>query len=378
MNPLQLLEFLSSPNSLGQACVQLGSQGFSPDQSTMMSSSRRDIVLDSWARALNMIFSGRTLESVCWAFGAQTERVIRPEMVQNMCEVLCRWISLCAREMIHLHNASHARSNMGSVHPDAAVWGVVIECATEIIYQYVHVEAFAPTRFLGKRELAAGLQCPRTGCRDHLRFSHGGCCDAKCPCGVIVEEKKTALTLSDASGKIQCGAIDSTTQEALSRTTFFIHASDGSFMIGPSHWERRPVQCTACTSAVATHNAFGEKCGLMCIECSPNDWQPARQINTFLFLDPGGAVPITGMDELASCMRRLNVDTLERAAHVLTMCQDVCIEEWGKRDSTSLSRRQRQWQSARPTNWKRKLQIWWTDEHLKHNDLRRKRLIIAR
>ena len=361
MNQLQLLQILSSTNSLGQACVQLGSQGFSPEQSIMMNSKRRDTILNSWARALDMVFAGRTLESVCWAFGAQTERVIRPEMVQTMCEVLCHWISSCASEIIQLHDASRNKSHFDNVHPAAAVWGVVIECATEIIYQCVHVEAFAPTRFLGKCELAAGLQCPRTGCGDHLRFSHGGCCDAKCPCGVIVEEKKTVLTLSDASGKIRSGAVDSTTQEALNHTTFFIHAKDGSFMFGPEYWKRSPVQCTICSS-VATHNASGEKCGLMCIDCSPNDWQPARQIDTFLFLDPGGAIPITGMKELESCMRRLNDDTFDRAAHVLTRCQIVCIEEWQKRDSTSLSDKQRLWKNARPTNWKRQLQKLWLND----------------
>ena len=303
--------------------------------------------------ALCRIFDERSLEGVCWAFGASSAREIQSDRIQSLCNVLCLWLSECVDDM----NALYDKSLIDET--GAAVWGAVQGAATEMIYQYVHWEKFTPYRFTGFPELAAGLPCPRTDCNFYLRSAHGGCCDAICRCGIIVEEKKKkTISLAEANGKVNSGALDSATPDALECTWFFIHASDGSYKLPPGKWERRPIQCIRCDK-VATHNAPGEKSGLMCSTCCPEDWDEARQKDTKLFFDYRDATPIDGILRLASRMKHLNIDD---AARVLLNCQQVCIHLWRERDSRTLHQRQILWQSCRPTNWQKKLKEWWSIE----------------
>ena len=351
MDSLTLLRTFASLTSLGDAVVQLGSPGFTLDQAHIMSSEDRAAALALWGRALNRVFGRGTLEHVCWAFGASLKRQIRPENIQPMCDVLSRWISSCADEVIDLHLDGIVDAT------GAAVWGAVLGAATEMIYQYVHEEGFAHKRFAGSHEIVAGLPCP-TGCGNHLRYAHGGCCDAVCPCGAIVEEKKTMHSLEQASGNVASGALDSATPEALARTWFFIHtSSDRSIKLAPGDWERCPVLCTGCDE-VATHNAPGEKCGLMCATCCPEDWVPARQVNTFLHFDHRLATPIDGKRDLMASLGRVDVGL---PAFVLRNCQYICIDLWNACDSKLLNYKQRRWQTCRPTNWERQLRAWWPD-----------------
>lgn len=349
MNSLRFLQTLASASSLGDAVAQLGSPGFPANQALVMTSEAYTAAVSLWGRTLNRVFEGRSIDSICWAFGASLERQVRPEKIQSLCNALCKWISTCANDVIYLHTESFA-SDTG-----AAVWGAVQGAVTEMIYQYVHEEGFTSMRFLGSPELVAGLPCP-TGCGSHLRHAHGGCCDAICRCGVIVEEKKTRHTLATTSSNVRSGALDSATPEALANTWFFIHARDQSVKLAPGQWERRPVLCRGCNVLVATHNAPGEKCGLMCEECCSVDWVQARQVDTFLHFDYQVATPIVGMQELAIRMGREDVDS---AAFVLLSCQRVCIDLWKERDPGPLSAPQRRWREIHPTNWKRKLKEWW-------------------
>ena len=353
MEPIPLLQTLTNMSSSGHAVVQLGSPGFTIHQARNMSSEERTAIIASWSRALNRVFGRRSLENICWAFGAKLHREIRPEKIQPMCNVLCRWISLCANDVIDLHTYGILDAT------GAAVWGAVLGAATEMIYQFVHEEGFNSRRFIAKPELAAGLPCP-TGCGKHLRHAHGGCCDAVCPCGAIVEEKKTTKSLEQASGNVPSGALDSATHEALARTWFFIHARGGqSFKLAPGQWDRRPVVCTGTDcDEVATHNAPGEKCGLMCATCCPEHWEPARQVNTLLHFDHRLATRIDGKQELMASLGREDVGV---PAFVLRSCQVACIDLWKERDSELLSDRQRLWQTCLPTNWERQLRNWWPD-----------------
>lgn len=346
MDSLTLLRSLTKVSSLGYAVVQLGSPGITNHQIT---SQERDAIIILWSRALNRVFGRRSLESVCWAFGASLERQIRPEKIQPMCNVLCRWISSCANDVIDLHTDSMVNAT------GAAVWGAVLGATTEMIYQYVHEEDFSYRHFAGSHEIVAGLPCP-TGCGNHLQYAHGGCCDAVCPCGVIVEEKKIRKSLEQASGNVPSGAFDSATPEALERTWFFIHTSgDRSIKLAPGEWERCPVRCTDCDE-VATHNAPGEKCGLMCATCCPEHWVPARHLSTFLHFEHELATPIDGKRELMTSLGRVDVGL---PAFVLRNCQCICIDLWNERDSELLSEKQRQWQTCHPTNWERQLRNWW-------------------
>lgn len=349
MNSLRIFHTLASATTLGDAVAQLGSPGFSVQQAHGMTSKTHTATLTLWGRALNKVFEGRSIDGICWAFGASLERHVRPEKIQPLCNALCKWISTCANDVIYLHTESFT-SDTG-----ATIWGAVLGAVTEMIYQYVHEEGFASRRFLGTPEIVAGLPCP-TGCGSHLRSAHGACCDAVCGCGVIVEEKKTRHTLDSASSNVRSGALDSAAPEALANTWFFIHARDQSVKLAPGQWERRPVLCSDCNALVATHNAPGEKCGLLCEECCPVDWVQARQVDTFLYFDYQVAVPIDGMQELAVRMGREDVD---RAAFVLLSCQRVCIDLWKERDPGTLSPQQRRWQEIHPTNWRRKLNDWW-------------------
>lgn len=334
--------------SPGYAITTAGSISSSKDSASKMSetaTSRRSQIADA-------IFAKRSIESICWAFGAWENRAPRLDRVHEMCNVITSWIDNC------IENLNFVNKDILTDPKNAAIWAAIIGSCTEMIYQTIHWEPFTAYRFLGIPETAAGLPCP-ANCGSHLQGAHGGVCDAICECGTIVEEKKTRHNVRDASGKIHSGAQDSATEESLAKTYFFIHARDRSICINPSDWNRVHQNCSkkSCCNP-ATHNVPGSKEGVRCIDHVLEGDEKARQVNTFLEFNLRNVSDIKGLNGLRKNLATSSEKLLDAAANCLHVCQETCINVWRTRKPSDLSEKQARWATARVTNWNRKVHDW--------------------
>lgn len=311
-----------------------------------------DTAMVSRSQIADAIFAKRSIESICWAFGAWEKRAPRLDRVQEMCNLLTLWIDNCMDDLFFVNK------DILTDPKNAAIWAAIIESCTEMIYQTIHWEPFTAYRFLGTPETAAGLPCP-SNCGSHLQCAHGGVCDAICECGTIVEEKKTRYNIVESSGKIHSGAQDSATEESLAKTYFFIHARDRSICIEPSNWNRVHQYCSrkGCCNA-ATHNVSGSKEGVRCIDHALEDDEKARQVNTFLEFDNAHVKDIKGLKELRKNLATSSEKLLDAAANCLYTCQETCINVWRTREPSDLTEKQARWTTARITNWNRKVRDW--------------------
>lgn len=341
MNILQKLSNSSNLHSLGYAIS---------NNSTILNNS---LVTSDLIQIADAIFENRNIESICWAFGAWKNRAPCLDYIQEMCNIITLWIYNSLNYLSLIENNRMLDSNK------AAVWAVVINTCTEMIYQTVHWEPFTPNRFLGTPEIAAGLPCP-SGCGNHLQVAHGGVCDARCVCGIIVEEKKTKFNIDNASGKIASGVKDSSSTENLAKTYFLIHTlDDGSFYLEPNSWKRVDQKCCSkfCNNS-AIYNTPGSKEGKRCNKHKNLDDQIARNINTYLEFDKKDAKKINDIDDLFKKLSNSPDDLIDAAANCLYICQCICLDVWKKRDLNSLNFKQRQWTTARVTNWNLKVRKW--------------------
>ena len=81
--------------SPGYAITTAGSPSFSKDSASRMSETamaRRSQIADA-------IFAQRSIESICWAFGAWEKRAPRLDRVQEMCNLITSWIDNCIDEL---------------------------------------------------------------------------------------------------------------------------------------------------------------------------------------------------------------------------------------------------------------------------------------
>ena len=299
------------------------------------------------------IFENRNIESICWAFGAWKNRAPHLDQIQEMCNIITLWIDNCLDELTIIENNR-------MIDPiKAAIWGAVINTCTEIIYQTVHWEPFTPIRFLATPEIVAGLPCP-TGCGNYLQVAHGGVCDATCICGIIVEEKKTKFSISEASGKIASGAKGSSSAENLAKTYFLIHTlEEGSFYLEPNSWKQVDQKCSTpfCNNSAIYSNP-GCKEAKKCNEHKNQDDEIAKQIITYLEFNRKDAKEINDINELFKNLSKSPDNLIDAAANCLSVCQYVCLDVWKKRDSNKFNPKQRLWTTARVTNWKKKVRQW--------------------
>ena len=79
--------------SPGYAILSVGSISFAKNSTV-------DMCNATTTKIANAIFAKRSIESICWAFGAWEKRKVRHDRIQEMCNILTGWINKCVNELI--------------------------------------------------------------------------------------------------------------------------------------------------------------------------------------------------------------------------------------------------------------------------------------